>query len=105
MKGKATTAETAVPRLDAFSVGLRIVSASLFNYLFAYALTAALAGFMYRALHADRVDTAIISTNVALLVGVALAVWIFAERRLWLVAALPLGLAALFSGIAWIYRP
>lgn len=105
MKGRAATSYQPAPRLDAFSVGLRIVAATLFNYLFAFALTAALAGWMANGLGMDRVDTAIVSTNVAVLLGVALAIWAFAEKRLWLVAALPMGLWAVCSAIAYAYRP
>lgn len=104
MKGKTAQPEHPVPPLNALTVGLRIVAATLGGYAVAYSLTAAMAGVMFRLVGADRIDTAIITTNIALLVWVALCVWAFAERRLWLVAAVPVVAAMVFWAVAWAYR-
>jgi biotin transporter BioY len=105
MKGKtARPEEHPVPPLNAFTVGVRIVAATLGGYAVAYSLTAALAGVMFRRFGADRVDTAIITTNLALLLWVALCIWCFAERRLWRVVALPVVVTAVCAAVAWMYR-
>ena len=101
MTGKAASD---VPKLDAASVAVRIAAAALGGYAVAWTLTAALAGVMFKFFGADRVDTAIISTNLALLVFVALIIWVFAERRLWRVVALPVAASLLFGAVAWIFR-
>jgi hypothetical protein len=93
-----------VPRLDAVNVGVRILSATLGAYLAAYAMTAAIAGVMFKLLHAEKPDAAIVSTNLSLLVLVAISIWCFAERRLWLVLAAPVAGFLVFSAIAWTVR-
>jgi biotin transporter BioY len=104
MKGKTAHSETPVPPLNARTVGLRILAATVGGYAVAYSLTAALAGVMFRGFGADRVDTAIVSTNLALLVFVAVCIWAFAERRLWRVAAVPVVVTLVCSAVAWVYR-
>jgi hypothetical protein len=93
-----------VPRLDAVNIGVRILGATLGAYLLAYAMTAAIAGVMFRLFHAERPDAAIVSTNLSLLALVAVSIWCFAERRLWLILAAPFLGFLVFSAIAWTVR-
>ena len=82
--------------VEAVGLAVRVLAASVGAYAVAYYLTEALAGGFLAAGWA-KVDAAIVSSSVGLLVFPVVSVWAFAERRAWVTAAAP---AALSLGLA-----
>lgn len=85
-------------------IALRVLAATLGAYAVAYGLTSALAAGLYRA-YGDRIDAAIIGTNLALLAFPAISIWAFAERRLARVVLAPPATAVLLLLVALALRP
>jgi hypothetical protein len=85
-------------------IALRAFTAIAGGYAAVYALTAASAAALWRFTPVNRVDAALLSTNLALLAYPALAIYAFATRRPGLLlAATALGSAAL-ARLGWALR-
>ena len=75
--------------------------ASIFGgYALTYALTAALAAALHRG-GLDRVDSALVSTNLAILIYPAVMIWAFAARRGWVALAILAAASAVLGALAW----
>lgn len=88
----------------AIGIAVRAVSATLGAYLVAYYLTEAAAGGFF-ALDWSKVDAAIVSSTLGLLVFPVISVWAFAERRTWLTLAGPASLALALALASSAVRP
>ena len=99
-----STAPSRSDRPAASDVAVRAVVATVGAYAVAYLLTAALAGICLRGLSMDRVDAAILSSSVGLLVLPAVSIWAFAERRLAWVVLGPAAASVLLAGAVWALR-
>jgi|GEM_PF-4555579 len=99
----SSTAPSRSDRPGAAEIAVRALVATVGAYVVAYLLTAALAG-LCRVLSMDRVDAAILSSSVGLLVFPAISIWAFAERRLARVLLWPAAALALLAVAAWALR-
>lgn len=88
----------------AADVALRVVLAVPGGYALTYALTAAAAVGLVRCAAISRVDAALLSTNLALLVYPGLGIWAFATRRPLALAAAAASVSAALWAAAWALR-
>lgn len=91
-------------RGEVAGIAVRAVASSLGAYAVAYYLTEALAGGFF-AMGLSRVDAAIVSSTVGLLVFPVVSLWAFAERRAWLAAAAPGAASVLLALVSAMLRP
>lgn len=89
---------------DAIGIAVRTVSATLGAYLVAYFLTEATAAGFF-ALGWSKVDAAIVSSTLGLIVFPVVSVWAFAERQAWVTLAGPTGLSLVLALSSAVVRP
>ncbi len=86
---------------EAVDIGLRVVASIFGGYALTYALTAAASVLLHRG-GLDRVDSALVSTNLAILIYPAVMIWAFAARRGWFVLAALIAATAGLGLVAWL---
>jgi hypothetical protein len=85
---------------EAASVVIRILAATLGGYAATYTLTAAAAAALHRG-GFNKVDSALVSTNLAIVVYPAIMIWAFGARRGWVVLAATAAGSGLLALAAW----